>query len=653
MALTGLTEPYEWMHGYNTIPLMVADTGATQELGYQYLVNVYTDDIYSAPSSTGVAIGSEIYHQIDFGTPHNLKLGDTLHEILSYDLKIYTVLSLPSSTSIVIDEIYSGSKSFTLYNLVVPYKILPDPNGYGKVDLGNSLKNYVTENFEDSNDIYSGVDTHDKFYVRAGYETLQNEIEFKDTYFVSGQVGLIIDTQDASKIQVGDTIRVNPEPIALTYNNSFSYDISVIDPTLTGNYVAYILDDAIAIDLFGDATNKYNINVEGQVTYTDWNGQTVIFGAYSSTIILTLKKTSVTAGTYTGEGGVLYCNPVPEYKTTATVKSVDQVGAVFPDYVVWTTIAWTKSTPVLTGKITLPVSNRIINFIDGLDYDLNVYNAYVTNHDWNLTAMNDYLIRDTTLSGGPSTILSRTERNRIEQSTKSWLLFHNLTTGIADGVKYQFYDSTGSLLADVYLENASGNEDDFYAPVGIDQLINATNKTDTTPLSSVVDDVDYYTVRALKDYGVTFSGIGETITFELNDDCSRYDLLHLIWKDAKGSWLSYPFKYIHTDSTEVSRSEFYQQPYNWDSNDFNYKGNKSYFTRGRDKKILNSGWVTEYENELIRDLLLSAHTYLQDKDGNIFGCQIITNNLAFGSNQKDDLFQYTLEIKLSNDEIRL
>ena len=452
---------------------------------------------------------------------------------------------------------------------------------------------------------------------------------------------------------MGDTIRVNPEPIALTYNNSFSYDISVIDPTLTGNYVAYILDDAIAIDLFGDATNKYNINVEGQVTYTDWNGQTVIFGAYSSAIILTLKKTSVTAGTYTGEGGVLYCNPVPEYKTTATVKSVDQVGAVFPDYVVWTTIAWTKSTPVLTGKITLPVSNRIINFIDGLDYDLNVYNAYVTNHDWNLTAMNDYLIRDTTLSGGPSTILSRTERNRIEQSTKSWLLFHNLTTGIADGVKYQFYDSTGSLLADVYLENASGNEDDFYAPVGIDQLINATNKTDTTPLSSVVDDVDYYTVRALKDYGVTFSGIGETITFELNDDCSRYDLLHLIWKDAKGSWLSYPFKYIHTDSTEVSRSEFYQQPYNWDSNDFNYKGNKSYFTRGRDKKILNSGWVTEYENELIRDLLLSAHTYLQDKDGNIFGCQIITNNLAFGSNQKDDLFQYTLEIKLSNDEIRL
>ena len=267
--------------------------------------------------------------------------------------------------------------------------------------------------------------------------------------------------------------------------------------------------------------------------------------------------------------------------------------------------------------------------------------------------MMDYMIQDTTLSGGPATILSRDITNRIEKSSKSWLLFHNDTTGLADGVKYQFYDVNNSLLATVYLENASGDEDDFYAPIGIDQIINATNKTDTTPLSSVVDDVDYYTVRAIKNYGTTFDVIGDSITLELNNDCSRFDLLHLIWKDAKGSWLSYPFKYVHTDSTEVSRSEYYKNTFNWDADTFDYKGNKSYFTRSRDKMVLNSGWVYDTENYLIRDLLVSADVYLQDENGNILGCQILNTDLTYGSAQKDQIYQYSLEIKLSNDEIRL
>ncbi|MCP4761453.1 MAG: hypothetical protein GY870_06700 [archaeon] len=647
MPITGITEPHTYMHAYNTIPLRLADTDATQVKGYQYLVNVVSDNLYSSTSTAPYTIGNDVFYELEFGVAHDFLLGETALDLVGY--LSYTIIAIPSSTSVVINEIYTGPSAFDVYRLINPYKILPDPNGYGKVDLGNTLKNYVTENFEDSNDIFAAPDTHDKFKIITGNESSAESIEFTDNFFSSGLVGFVV--TDASDYEVGDTVTIQQDPLELTYNDAFSYDISVVDSSLSGQYVAYILDDAIATTLFGDANNKYNINVNGQTTYPQWNGQTTIIEPFSSTIILTNKQTNVADGTYSSEGGSLYVVATPEYNTTTSVKDkFYDIG--LGKWVIVTAIPWLKSTPAISGTISLPTS-KVRTTLNGPEYDLNIYNAYVNNKQWSLTAMDDYLIDNSTVAGGSATILSRTERNRIEKSTKSWLLFHNKTTGIADGVKFQFYNSTGSLLANVYLENVSGNEDDFYSPVGIDQILAATNKTDTTPLSSVVDDVDYYTVRAIKNYGTTFDGIGEIITFELNDDCSRYDLLHLIWKDAKGSWLSYPFKYIHTDSTEVSRSEFYQQPFNWDNTGFNYKGNKSYFTRGRDKKILNSGWVTEYENELIRDLLLSAHTYLQDKDGEIYGCQIITNNITFGSNQKDDLFQYTLEIKLSNDEIRL
>ena len=654
MAISGFTTPNTHMHGYNTIPLLLADTTVTTTNGYQYLVDLVSQTPYVPSSQAAYTINNNVYYQLNFSTDHPFVVGETIIDyrsggtIPSEINTRFIVLAIPSSTSIVIDRIYAGSETFNLYKIYSPYKVLPDPNGYCKLDLGNSLKNYVTQNFEDSNDIFSGDDTRLKVRVLTGNQFTQDSIQFTDNYFSAGNVGFT--TPLSPDLEVGDTIQVQQNPLELTYTDAFTYDISVVDPTLTGLYVAYILTDTVAQTLFDDGVNKYNINVLGQTTYPTWNGSTTIYQPFSSTIILTNKVSNEADGTYSGEGGTLYVTPVPEYNTTTTVRSIFYDGGS-ANWVIVTDIAWQKSTPAITGTIKLPTSNYFKRY-DGPTYDIDVFNAYVSNKEWSLNAMSDYLIRNTS-TGGPSTILSRTERNRIEQSTKSWLLFHNEVSGLGDGVKYQFYDKSNSLLSTVYLDNQSGNDDDFYAPVGIDQLISATNKTDTTPLSSVTSNIDYYTVRAIKNYGTTFDGIGEITTYELNDDCSRYDLLHLIWKDAKGSWLSYPFKYVHTDNTEVSRSEFYQQPFNWDTTDFNKKGNRSYFTRSRDKKILNSGWATEYENTLIRDLLVSADTHLQDSDGYIYGCQIVTNNLSFGSEQNEQIFQYTLEIKVSNDEIRL
>lgn len=649
MAITGITTPNEYMHGYNMIPLKLADTNATNIAGYNYLVDIVEQDTYTSIATAAYTIGNSVYTEIEFSSTHNFKLGDTV----KYGDNYFTVLALPTPSKIVIDNEYNSLITFTIVKLISRYKVLPDPNGYCKLDLSNTLKNYATQNFSDSNDIYAGPDSHFKCKIQTGYEGKAGSIDFTDNYFISGSyLGLVADISAFASLNIGDVITIQQDPLLLTYNDAYVYDINSVDPTQSGLRVAYILDDTVAIDLFGDATNKYTLQVDGQITYPDWNGSTTIFEPASSTVILSNLPTNVAVGTYSGEGGDLWSIPVPEYNTTTQITDLDTT--TLPGKVIIATDSpWIKSTPAITGKLAVQEGSVLSTFTSQPEYDLNVYNAYINNKDWSINSMMDYMIQDTTLSGGPATILSRDITNRIEKSSKSWLLFHNDTTGLADGVKYQFYDVNNSLLATVYLENASGDEDDFYAPIGIDQIINATNKTDTTPLSSVVDDVDYYTVRAIKNYGTTFDVIGDSITLELNNDCSRFDLLHLIWKDAKGSWLSYPFKYVHTDSTEVSRSEYYKNTFNWDADTFDYKGNKSYFTRSRDKMVLNSGWVYDTENYLIRDLLVSADVYLQDENGNILGCQILNTDLTYGSAQKDQIYQYSLEIKLSNDEIRL
>ena len=144
----------------------------------------------------------------------------------------------------------------------------------------------------------------------------------------------------------------------------------------------------------------------------------------------------------------------------------------------------------------------------------------------------------------------------------------------------------------------------------------------------------------------------------MNDDCSRYDIYHLMWKDKYGSWLSYPLKYISKDITEFERKTYYQKEGNWDltNNTFGYdsynRGEKSYYNRSRDKIVLNSGWIAEFENELIKDMMGSSEVYVQKPDGSLIGATITNKELEFKKSQSDYLWQYQFEINLSYNEIR-
>jgi hypothetical protein len=146
------------------------------------------------------------------------------------------------------------------------------------------------------------------------------------------------------------------------------------------------------------------------------------------------------------------------------------------------------------------------------------------------------------------------------------------------------------------------------------------------------------------------------VFFYINDDCSRYELYQLVWKDSNGSWLSFPFQYLSTDSTEVERKNYYKKEGTWSNSGFGYnsydRGEKTFFLRSRDKILLNSGWLKEEENILIKDLMTSPFVMVQTPDDQLISCTIEENEITFKENMNEQLINYIFNVRISYNETR-
>jgi hypothetical protein len=358
------------------------------------------------------------------------------------------------------------------------------------------------------------------------------------------------------------------------------------------------------------------------------------------------------------EAGTIFGTPRPDYNGVATIT------AIFIDPINGYTILTDKdiaigTTPLIPGTIryadgritTQPILEEYGSF--------NVYNSHIKRPDWDTLAFDKYVIQNRSASENfISTILNPNTTYRIEKSAKSWLLTHvdpdNSMTGYTTGAIYEFYDSSGLLLSRQGIANTTGNKADFYFPVGFDQILNSPDLINyLNPLSGVsVNDIAYYDVAP----AATQLARTNKIRFYINDDCSRYELYQLTWKDSNGSLLSFPFQYLSTDSTEIERKNYYKKEGRWDTNGFGYdswdRGEKTFFLRSRDKILLNSGWLKQEENLLIKDLMTSPYVMVQTPDNELIGCIIEENNIAFKEDINEQLINYTLNVRISYNQNR-
>jgi hypothetical protein len=722
MSITLHIQPDPRMGAYSAVPLLVESTNAVSFDKFNYLVAILYNE-FTVTDIVTHAYENNTYAKVTTSLPNNYNVGDIvfINDDGNSDAytEYYTIVDIISPTQYVINltinALFGGTDAQS-YN-VIKYKISKNLADQAKVDFSNTLKDFVTQNLMDVNEIFPGDNTVFKYKYMIG-EEYDYEFVFEDNFFDGGAVGFYnsaITSLADIPFQVGDQVVVQQDLFEWAYD----------DNQFDGGNVAYT------------STNAHNflvgqqITVTGQVTNEYYNGPTTILEVADAYNL----KTATGFGTSTGlEPGIITGVPVPQYNV------ICYITAIVLDVTYGVMITTDNGYEVAT----LPISG-IMKFTNKLVRDTNtivsddqyVYTGGLDKQAYTMTEFDKYVVQDrVTNLNNISTILNQSNSYRIEQSTKSWLLAHTSTEGFWTPI-FKYYDNTNTLISEVridydhtydtqvdigsyvdnfgdlriecstahglivgdiieifqapagynglatvltvhsttgvtvdvvyttsaplgadYIKKVTTNSlNDYYFPVGIDQIIGNTNSTlvSGTALGTIVDDITHYTVELEKDEVVNTNSIG----FFVNTDCSKFEIYHIMWKDRYGSWLSYPFIYASNDTIEVERKNYYKNDGVWDAdaNTFGYdsygRGEQTYFTRSRDKFMLNSGWVKDFENELIKDMMASASMYVQLPTGDIVGGIIENKKVKFGKEINDQIFNYKFEIRVSRNDNRL
>lgn len=646
MALSAITQPHTYMAAYSAVPLKLYSDQYNQQQLYKYIVNMVWDSV-EISQDVSINIGDNIFTKLTSTTPNDFIVGDTVlvddsinnNQFTGY----YNVQQVLTPTQFAIDLIPNapfGSSGFTV-SKVIKWRLTPDLDGYGKMDLSNTMKDFVSQNITGQTENYAltypGPDTRFDYRLYCGSES-QYAFYFDDNLFSGGTVAFHSSgTTSLSGVpfQIGDTIQIIQDVYEWPYTDNYF---------ALGNLVGFT----------GTTTNPFlvgqPITITGQQTFPYYNGLTTIAGVDTNSLYV--YKTW--QGATPVESGFVYGVPRPEYNTVATITSITLDPTL--GVVINTNIPFTTSSPILPGRI-LYADGQITEIPIQVKLDpAAIFNAHLDRVDYSLTAYDKYVCQVRSFTGNNiSTILSGNTQYRIEPNTVGFLLTHSYNTTYVDGMAYKFYNSANSLLGLAIVPNQDLK--DIYSPIGLEQ-IGGSNYTDISgTFSSYSGNVLYYAAYAYEE--VAPSVIVERtnpVYFKLNQDCSMYEIYHLMWKDKYGSFISYPFIYMSRDNIDVGRQTYYKQEGSWDNDTFQYydygDGEKNFYLQSRKSYILNSGWLYEFERQLIEDLMSSPSVYIQTPDNRLFQAHLAEKQLELYKNINEQLFSYTFNVRVSNNEYR-
>ncbi len=657
MSITKHIIPATYSAGYSPIPLRFSSSNVATSDKLNYLANV----VYNQASIDDIvtfAFGDYTYAKVITTTPNVFKIGDSIIIDDSANTDAYTgfydIVKIIDSTNFVINLTLGpayGAGVGLVYNYI-SYKSVKDLDDEAKLQLEKTLCNFVTQDLQDVNEIFTGDNTAFEYDVLLGDE-YDFFFEFQDNgYFFDGagygdagkisfyKVGA---TASDLPFEIGDAVVVQQDLFEWSYADNF-FDTGDLGFT---NSVT-----------FHNFRPGQTVTVTGQVTEPYYNGVTSIKSVdnYPASNSLTTNKTFTTV---TGaEPGIITGVPVPEYNSNCRIVDINDSATY--GVVISTNMSLQQATQPIGGKITY--NNTLLRDLNAeVVSGRKVYNAYIDKLTYgkNIDSFDGYVIQNRdNKDNNISTILDDDNYYRVEHDSKFWLLTHTHTDVYAPDSMFTFWDVDDNILSVTQLTNATTNLTDYYTPCGVNQLIASANTTliSGSTLSSVVEDIYRYSVTACNTSGTVRSN---PITFEINEDCSKYEKYHLMWKDSCGSWITFPFIYLSDDTTEVEKKNFYKKEETWDTvnNTFGYdsfgRGETTFFSRGRDKITVSSGWMNEFEDKQIKDLIISSAVYCQLPDGTLLAVQVEKKSQRFNKKNIDYRWTYQFVVRLSRDEIRL
>jgi len=143
---------------------------------------------------------------------------------------------------------------------------------------------------------------------------------------------------------------------------------------------------------------------------------------------------------------------------------------------------------------------------------------------------------------------------------------------------------------------------------------------------------------------VTYNG--ETITLLITDEC-RYTPVDIAFQNKEGAIVFIPFFKAKTESLSTTRETFESdrgQPSagNHQFVDFNVQGRTSY--------KINSGFVDENMNQIVKQLLLSERVW-EFVNTEYIPIKVKSTGVEYKTRQKDRLINYEMEFEYAFNEV--
>jgi len=139
---------------------------------------------------------------------------------------------------------------------------------------------------------------------------------------------------------------------------------------------------------------------------------------------------------------------------------------------------------------------------------------------------------------------------------------------------------------------------------------------------------------------------GETITLLITDEC-RYTPKDIHYINKDGAQQVFTFFKASTEDINVSSDEFEtdKQPVNY------FHQFEKYNVQAKKSLSVNTGFISEDNNEDIKQMLLSSKVWLYDESLNYIPLNVSSKQLEYKTRQKDRLINYTIKFEYAFNEI--
>jgi hypothetical protein len=145
-----------------------------------------------------------------------------------------------------------------------------------------------------------------------------------------------------------------------------------------------------------------------------------------------------------------------------------------------------------------------------------------------------------------------------------------------------------------------------------------------------------------------------TMSFIINQDCSRYEKIQLVFMDKLGSFIPFVFDRVNKNNKTISRTN-YQQVYgqyapaaqSWGYNTYD-RGMKNLDTVVTENYKVNSNWVDQSTSNFLMELFESPQVYWINEDGLTQAINITSTSTERKQTINDQIINYTLTFMLAN-----